>query len=75
MIELEMFKEMELIVKQVLKNLKVAQDRKKSYAKSKRTPRDLNIGDRVYIRVSPKRSSLRLGRYIELALRYCGPFK
>jgi hypothetical protein len=75
MIGPEMLKEMELTVKHVQQNLKVAQDRQKSYADSKRTPREFNIGDHVYIRVNPKNSSLRLGRYTKLSPRYCGPFE
>jgi hypothetical protein len=70
-----MLKYMELTVKQVQQNLKVAQDRKKSYVDAKRTPREFNVGDHVYIRVKPKKSSLQLGRYTKLAPRYCGPFK
>ena len=70
-----MLKEMELIMKQVQHNLKEAWDMQKSLAYSKRTPREFNIGDHVYIRVSPKRSYLRLGRYTKLASRYYGPFE
>jgi hypothetical protein len=62
-------------VKQVKQNFKVAHDRKKIYDDSKRTPRKFNIGDHVYIRVSPKKSSLILGRYTKLAPRYSGPFE
>jgi hypothetical protein len=68
-------KYMELTVKQVQQNLKVAQDSKKSNVDAKRTRRELNIGYHVYIRVKPKNSSLRLGRYTNLAPRYCGPFE
>ena len=33
------------------------------------------MGDHVYIKVNPKKSSLRLGKYSKLAPRYCGPFE
>jgi len=62
-------------MKHVQQNLKESQDKHKSYADSKRTPRELNIGDHVYIRVRPKRSSLILGMYTKLSPRYCGPFE
>ena len=62
---------MELTVKQVPKNLKVAQDRQKSYANLKITPRELQVGDHVYIKVNPKKISLSLGKYSKLAPRYC----
>jgi len=38
--------------------LKVAQDREKNYAYKKITHNKFNMGDHVYIRVNPKRSSL-----------------
>jgi len=53
----------------------VAQDRKKIYGDSKRNPREFNVGDHVYIKAKPKKSSLRLGKYTKLAPRYCGPFE
>jgi len=62
-------------VKQVQKNLKVAQDRQKSFADLKRTPREFQVGDHVYLKLNPKKSSLKLGRYSKLAPRYCMPSK
>ena len=32
-------------------------------------------GDKVFLRVKPKRSSLKLGSYKKLANKYCGPFE
>ena len=55
-------------------NLKRASDRQKSYADLKRSARTFEKGDRVFLRVKPKRSSLKLGKYKKLAYRYCGPF-
>ena len=62
-------------MKQVQQNLKAYQDRKKRYADLKITPRELQMGEHVYIKVKPKKSSLRLGKYSKLALRYCEPFE
>ena len=36
---------------------------------------EFKAGDQVFIRVKPKKSSLRLGKHKKLAYRYCGPFK
>ena len=72
---LELLKEMELIVKQVQGNLKVAQDRQKSQADLKRTKKEFQVGEHVFIKVRPKNSSLKLGSCAKLELRYCGPFK
>lgn len=41
----DMLRDMELKVKNVHKNLKVAQDRQKSYVNLKRTPREFEIED------------------------------
>ena len=71
----ELLRDMELTMKHVQQNLKVAEDRKKSYADQKRTPRDFKVGDHVFVKVKPRRSSLKLGRCTKLTPRYCGPFK
>ena len=56
-------------------NLKVSHDQQKSYADLKRTPREFNVGDHVYLKVKSKKSSLILGRCSKMASRYCGPFE
>ena len=71
----ELLKEMELIVKQVQGNLKIAQDRQKSQEDLKRTPKEFQVGEHPFIRVRPKKSSLRLGTNAKLAPRYCGSFE
>ena len=71
----DLLKDMELTVKLVQQNLKVSQDRKKSYADLKRAPREFQVGEHVYIKINPKKRSLRLGKYSKLTSRYCGPFE
>ena len=71
----KLFKEMEVIVKQVQGNLKIAQDRQKSQADLKQTPKEFQVSEHVFIKVRPKKSSLRLGSCAKLAPRYCGPFE
>ena len=66
---------MEVIVKQVQGNLKIAQDRQKRQADLKRTQKEFQVGEHVFIKVRPKRSSLKLGSCAKLAPRYCGPFE
>ena len=63
----ELLKEMEVIVKQVQSNLKIAQDRQKSQANLKRTPKKFQVGEHVFIKVRPKKSSLRLGSYAKIS--------
>jgi hypothetical protein len=62
-------------VAKIKQNLKVAQDRQKSYADRNQTHREFKVGDHVYLRVNPKRSSLRMGTCAKLAPHYCGPFE
>ena len=70
-----MLKDMELTVKQVQQNLKASQDRKKIYVDPKRTLGEFQVGEHVYIKVNPKKISLRLGRYSNFKPRYCGTFE
>ena len=71
----ELLKEMELIVKHVQGNLKVVQDRQKSQADLKRTQKEFQVDEHVFIKARPKKSSLRLGSCAKLAPRYCGAFE
>ena len=63
----ELLKEMEEIVKHVQGNLKIAQDQHKSQADLKRTPKEFQVGEHVFIKVRPKKNSLRLGSCSKLA--------
>jgi hypothetical protein len=71
----DMLKEMEQEVIHIKKNLKIAQDRHKSYVDRKRTPREFKKRDHVYLRVRPRKSSLIMGACAKLAPQYCGPFE
>ena len=55
--------------------LKVAQSRQKSYADSKRKEIVYEVGDRVYLRVSPLRGVKRFGVKRKLVPRFVGPYK
>jgi hypothetical protein len=56
-------------------NLKVAWDRNKIYIDKIRTYKEFKVGEHVFLKSKGKRSSLRLGSFPKLALRYCGPFE
>jgi hypothetical protein len=71
---LELLKEMEDQMIKIKHNLKVAQDRKKSYTDSNRTHREFKVGDHVFMKVKANRSSLKLGSCAKLAARFCGQF-
>ena len=53
----------------------VPQDRQKSYVDKHRVYRELNVGDHVYLRVRPRKGSLKLGSCAKLSPRYRGPFE
>ena len=62
-------------VKVVCDNLKIERDIQKSYADNR--PRDLQfkIGDRVFLKISPRKGVLRFGRRGKLSLRSIGPYE
>ena len=70
----EMLDEMQQQTDLIRQEIKTAQDRQKSYADLKRSQRIFEVGDMVFLRVKPKRSSISLGKYRKLSARYCGPY-
>ena len=49
-------------VKLVLDNLKIARDRQKRYADNRRRDLQFEIGDRVFLKISPWKGVLRFGK-------------
>lgn len=70
-----MLKEMEDMVKRVRTNLKVAHDRQKSFADRKRRFKEYQVGDHVFVRIQPRRSTLQWSGCAKLAPHYFGPFQ
>ena len=56
-------------------HLKAAQSHQKTYAGKRRMPLQLEVGDRVYLKVSPMSGVHRFGVRGKLAPRYVGPYK
>ena len=56
-------------------NLRAAQSWQKSYIDKRRKPLKFNVGDHVYLRVSPTRGIQRFGVKGKLAPRYVGPYE
>ncbi|KAK3129330.1 hypothetical protein QOZ80_6BG0477810 [Eleusine coracana subsp. coracana] len=71
----KILQEAERQVKIVRENLKVAQSRQKSYADHRQRDLSFEIGDFVYLKVSPMRGVRRFKVKGKLAPRYIGPFK
>ena len=60
----------------VIKNkLKAVQDRQKSYADQHRKEMGFEIGDKVFLKVSPWRGIMRFGNKGKLSPRYIGPYE
>lgn len=62
-------------VKVAREKLKAARDRQKMYADPKRRPVTFEVGDPVYLKVSPWKGVIRFGKRGKLSPRYIGPFK
>ena len=70
----DMVNEAEELVRVIQENLKIAQSRQKSYADKKRQSMLFQVGDHVYLRVSPVKGVQRFGVKGKLAPCYVGPF-
>jgi hypothetical protein len=62
-------------VEVIRENLKLAQMRQKSYHDKGTTPRHYEVGDYVYLKVSPTKGVQRFGVKGKLAPRYIGPYE
>jgi hypothetical protein len=62
-------------VHMVRENLRVAQSRQKSYADHRRRDLSFEVGDFVYLKVSPMRGLCRFKVRGKLTLRFIGPFE
>ena len=59
----------------IRQNFKTTQYRQKRYVDKNRVHREFIIGDHVYLRVRPRKSSLNVGSCFKLSPRYCVPFE
>jgi hypothetical protein len=66
--------EVEENVKQIQANILAAQSRQKSYTDKRCSPLEFEVGDRVYLRVSPIKGVCRFGIKRKLSPRYIGPY-
>ena len=62
-------------IKVIRDRLKIAQDRQKSYADNRRRDLEFEIGDMVFLRISPWKGVLRFGKRGKLSPRYIGPYR
>ncbi|CAL1382132.1 unnamed protein product [Linum trigynum] len=62
-------------VKWIQENMKIAQDRQKSYADKPGEERTHLVGDKVFLKVSPWKGVMRFGKKGKLSPRYIGSYK
>ena len=63
------------VVKTIRERLRIAQDRYKHWADAKRRHLEFQVGDQVFLKISPNRGLIRFGRRGKLSPRYIGPFE
>jgi hypothetical protein len=71
----EVLRDAERQVQEIRDNLRTAQSRQKSYADNRRREMIFEVGDFVYLKVSPIRGLRRFKVKGKLAPRYIGPFQ
>ena len=75
MISPELVQEAKEKIRVIRDRLLAAQSRQKSYAYHRRRPLEFQVGDHVFLRVSPRKEVFRFGKKGKLAPRYIGPFE
>jgi hypothetical protein len=71
----DLVSEAERKVKVIRKNIEAAQARQKSYHDKRRKPLQFELGDNVYLKVSPMKRLQKFGIKGKLAPRYIGPYE
>ena len=71
----DLIQETEEKVKMIRERLKVANDRHKSYADMKRKYIRYEIGEKVFLKVSPWKKVMRLGKKGKLSPRFISPYE
>jgi hypothetical protein len=66
--------EAEATVRHIQDNLKAVKPHQETYANKRRRPLEFEVGNHVYLRVSPMKGLKRFGVKGKLAPRYIGPF-
>ena len=71
----DLIQEIEEKVKMIRERLKVATDRQKSYANMKRKDIRYEVGEKVFLKVSPRKKVMRFGKKGKLSPRFIGPYE
>ena len=71
----DLVKDTEEKVRIIQQRLKAVSDRQRSYANLKRRDIKYEVGDKVFLKVSPWKKILRFGRKGKLSPRFIGPYE
>jgi hypothetical protein len=71
---LDLVEEAEVIVRRIQENLKAVKSRQETYANKRHRPLEFEVGDHVYLRVSPMKGVKRFGVKGKLVPCYIRPF-
>ena len=55
--------------------MRVAQSQQKSYADNRHQELEFDVGDHVFLKISPFKGVIRFGQWRKLSPRYIGPFE
>jgi hypothetical protein len=72
---IDFVEEAEKQVRAIHKNMAAAHGRQKSYADKRRKPIEFEVGDHVYLKVSPMKGVKRFGVKRKLEPQYVGPYR
>ena len=73
--KVELIDQTQEIIDKVREKLQTAQSRQKSYADVRRRPLTFEVGEHLFLKVSPSKGSLRFGKKGKLSPKYIGPFE
>ena len=62
-------------IERIRKHMLTAQSRQQSYANAKRRDIEFDVGDKVFLKVSPTKGVKRFGKKGKLSPKYVGPFE
>ena len=62
-------------VKMIRRRMQTAQSRQKSYSDNRRRDLKLEVGDKVFLKVLPRKGMIRQGKWGKLGFGYVGPFE
>ena len=70
----EMIRQTSDFIEIIRQRMKAAQDRQKSYADKRRKDLEFDVGDMVFVKISPLKNVIRFGKKGKLTSRFVGPF-